>query len=106
MPLLFEVTDPRGKKITCTEEAWDHVLDGHPEMEGAEVDVQNAICAPSYSMIYQDKDYPERNIYYRKQLKDYYIKVIVKFMNDDPGAMITAFIADSPKSGEALIWKP
>lgn len=83
-----------------------HVLDSHPEMEDAEVEVKQVIENPSYSMIYQDRDYPERNIYYRKQNKNYFIKAVVEFMRDDHGELITAFMTDSPKSGEALLWMP
>lgn len=107
MPVLFEVTDPRGKKVICSEENWiDHVLYNHPNMEGSEADVAATIEAPSYSMIYQDKNYPERNLYYRKQPKEYYIKAIVEFTEKQSGKLITAFITDSPKPGEALIWTP
>lgn len=107
MPFIFEAIDPRGKRIICTEEAWYvHILDAHPQMEGSEGDVKKAIEQPSYSMIYQDKDYQNRNIYYRKQPGDYYVKAVAEFLKDGHGELITAFITDSPKMGEALLWKP
>ncbi len=106
MPVIFETIDPRGKKVICTEEVWlIHVLDGHPEMEGLEDEVRRAIQEPLYMMIYEDKDYPERNIYYRQRNKHTYIKVVVEFLKDD-GVLITAYLTDSVKPGEKLLWTP
>lgn len=80
MTVLFETTDPRGKKVICTEEIWlIHVLDGHPEMEGLEDEVRQTIQSPIYGMIYQDRDYPERNIYYHQKNKFVYTKVVIEF---------------------------
>lgn len=106
MTVIFETTDPRGKKVTCTEEVWlIHVLDGHPEMEGLENIVKQTVEAPLYSMIYQDRDYPERNIYYGQKSKYVYVKVVVEFLKDD-GVLITAYLTDSVKPGEKLLWTP
>jgi len=111
MPFIFETTDPRGKRVVCTEETWIfHVLDEHPQMEDSEEDVKKTIEEPTYSMIYQDKDYPERHIYYQKQIGlgtyPYYIKAVVEFLSDEYGELVTSFVTDSPKDGEILIWKP
>ena len=106
MTVIFETTDPRGKKVICTEEVWFiHVLGGHAEMEGMESEVRQTIESPLYSIIYQDRDYPERNIYYRQRNKYTYIKVVVEFMQDN-GFLITAYLTDSVKPGEILLWTP
>lgn len=106
MTVLFETTDPRGKKVICTDEIWlIHVLDGHPEMEGLQDEVRKTIQSPIYGMIYQDRDYPERNIYYRQKSKFIYIKVVIEFLKDD-GILITAYLTDSVKPGEKLLWTP
>ena len=106
MTEVFVATDPRGKKVTCTEEVWmAHVLEGHPEMEGLEGEVSQAIQSPLYMMIFQDRDYPERNIYYRKKSRFTYIKVVVEFLKDN-GVLITAYLTDSVKPGEKLLWTP
>jgi len=105
MENLFEVIDPRGITVHCTEDAWQsHILDEHPEMHGEIGRVKRAIEKP-YLFIYQDRDYPDRNIYYLPdKSRQYYIKVVVKFFNNEYGEVITAFKADSPKSGEYIIW--
>jgi hypothetical protein len=106
MAVLFETTDPRGKKVICTEEIWlIHVLDGHPEMEGLEDEVRQAVQTPLYRMIFADRDYPEKNIYYRKRNQKTYVKVVVEFLNED-GILITAYLTDSVKPGERLLWTP
>ena len=104
MPNLFEVTDPRGRKVVCTEERWSgHVLQARPWMKGWEEEVRAAIEEP-YFGVYQDADYPNRNIYYRLHKgKDRYIKVVVSF-EDEVGRVVTAFPMSSPKAGEKLIW--
>jgi len=105
MTVLFDVVDPRGFKVICTEECWnDHILDEHPIMVGLEKEVEETIRKPQL-FIYQDRDYPERHIYYGKSSTGVrYTKVIVEFQNPNSGEVITAFLTDSGKTGEALIW--
>jgi hypothetical protein len=65
-PSLFEVDDPRGRKVGCTEDAWRvHVLGRHPEMAGQENEVVLTIRQPMFG-IYQDADQMDRNVYYRR----------------------------------------
>lgn len=104
MPNLFEVTDPRGWKVICTEDCWNqHVLFHHLDMAGREDEVKQTIEKPTYG-IYQDATRQNRYIYYCKQgTKSYYIKVVVDFDGKE-GEVITAFPADSMKAGEKWIW--
>jgi hypothetical protein len=106
MPTLFEVIDPRGKKVICTDEIWYwHVVDGHSEMEDQIEQVKAAIQEPLLGMIFQDRDYPERNIYYKRHSKFIYIKVVVEFLKNG-GTLITAYMTDALKPGESLLWTP
>jgi hypothetical protein len=92
--------------VICSEETWHwHVLGGHPEMEGLVEEVKSAITDPLRSMVFQDRDYPARNIYYKRHTKFIYIKVVVEFTNLD-NALITAYLTDSLKPGEKLLWMP
>lgn len=102
--MLFDVIDPRGFRVFCTIIRWrEHVVE-HSIMIGEEASVVKAITDPTYG-IYADKDYPERSIYYfRKSSKPLYVKVVVKFSDDGVGEVITAFMTDSLKSGEKMIW--
>ena len=106
MPTLFEVSDPRRKKVICTDETWYwHVVDGHSEMEDQIEQVKAAIQEPLLGMIFQDHDYPERQVYYKRHSKFIYIKVVVEFLKNG-GALITAYLTDALKPGEKLIWTP
>ena len=106
MGSLFDVQDPRGYKVSCTDECWEfHILDEHPEMDGLEDTVKETIQTPYLGFIYQDRDYPERNIYYSlDSSREYYVKVVVEFSSEDVGEVITSFLTDSPKPGEGMIW--
>jgi hypothetical protein len=99
----FETVDPKGRKVTCTEDQWNnHILTNHSDMAGQEKNVQKAIEDPSMG-IFSDAKHANRNIYYRKPpKKNYYIKVVVEF-DGDHGFVITAFPADSGKQGEKLL---
>jgi len=67
--------------------------------------VKETIKSPHPPFIYQDRDFPDRHIYYRlADTRDYYIKVVVKFSDDNIGEVITAFMPDSPKDGEVMLW--
>jgi hypothetical protein len=81
MPNVFEVTDPRGRVVMCTEECWTgHVLYNRPWMLGWEDDVAQVIEHPLMG-IFRDADFENRDIYYgfNPNKKDRYIKVIVEF---------------------------
>jgi hypothetical protein len=105
MPKIFEVNDPRGYTVVCSEEIWNsHILANRPFMKGWEDDVKSAIENPTFG-IYQDANHQERHIYYRLHAgRQRYIKVVVKFDADNFGDVITAFPTDSMKAGEKLIW--
>jgi len=105
MTVLFDVVDPRGFRVICTEECWnDHILDEHPIMVGLEKEVEQTIRKP-YLFIYQDRDFPERQLYYgRNSTGPRYTKVVVEFHGPDSGEVITAFLTDSGKLGEVPIW--
>lgn len=104
MEVVFEVVDPRGKQVICTEYCWiDHILSNRPFMVGLESEVKVTIQKPTFG-IYEDANRAERNIYYRLfSGKERYMKVVVSFSDKD-GTVITAFPTNNMKSGEKLIW--
>ncbi|MBA3871586.1 MAG: hypothetical protein H0X30_20765 [Anaerolineae bacterium] len=106
MKNIFEVVDPRGYKITCTEDCLNnHIIPHHQIMKGREEEIRLTIENPEFGLIYQDANRPERNIYYKlSKKKDSYLKVVVAFDKNDEGTVITAFPVSYPKSGEKIIW--
>jgi hypothetical protein len=106
--VYFSVADPRGRKIICSAETWNnHIVANHPSMDGREDAIIATISNPELGFIYQDKFYPNRHIYYRRQSRGRaYWKAVVEFDDEDEsdGRVVTAFPCDSKKSGELMIW--
>ncbi len=77
----------------------------HSIMKGLEDEVKKTVEKPDYGFIYRDTARDDRNIYYRLYSKrNLYVKVAVEFEEGKTGRVITAFLTDSPKPGEKLIW--
>jgi len=106
MANFFEVTDPRGYLISCTEERWfGQILVEYPEMEDAKALVIEAIRNPRNSVIYWVRDFPDHHIYYTIHLSGtYYVKAVVGFSTKVHGQLITAFMPDSLRRGETPLW--
>ena len=47
MTILAEVLDPDGRRVELTDEGWQHVIDGHPELAPLQADVMRGVHAPS-----------------------------------------------------------
>lgn len=105
MPNVIEASDPRGYPVICTEDTWNyHILPRHSNLTGREAEVKQAIEHPAF--ITQDATRSERNIYFRftsGKARLLYLKVVVSFENNQ-GTVITAFLTDSGKTGETIIW--
>jgi hypothetical protein len=104
MPHLFEVVDPQGRRITCSQEAWDHILAGHSDLEECAEEIRRAIEKP-WMGIYQDMEFADRQVYYtvRTQRKRQLLKVVVRRQGEKNGEIVTAYPALNPKAGEKLI---
>lgn len=107
MANVIDVKDCRGYRVICTEEIWYRkILVSRPWMNGWERFVSQALQTPSF--ICKDKDRENRHAYYMIHVakQNRYVKVVVKFNSDNEGFVISAYPADSGKSGEELIWMP
>lgn len=106
MAHLFTAIDPRGRAVTCSDDLWQRkILVKHAIMKGLENEVKKTVEKPDFGFIYQDADREDRNIYYRMYAKLHlYIKVVAEFNGEGTGRVVSAFITDSPKAGEKLIW--
>lgn len=104
MAFVFNVVDPRGKSVSCSEEYWKkHIVGARFWMDGWQDKVSAAVQSPD--AIFRDADYSDRECYYQlDKNKRKYMKVVVGFDKKDDGIIITAFPTDSIKIGENLIW--
>ena len=105
MPNIFEVEDPRGRRVNCSEDCWDkHIVVDHYIMSDKLDEVVKVIERPHF--IATDSLFNDREVYYRRRRKKLqYIKVVVEF-DGASGNVRTAYITDSGKSGERVIWMP
>lgn len=108
MPHKFDVTDPRGYRIACSDWAWEHIIGNRPYMDTPEWerDIQRAVENPTVG-IFQDADFDDRCVYYRFRIEgaNKFLKVVVRIEADKTGVIVTAFPTFNKKPGEKLIWK-
>lgn len=109
MPIEFEVEDPRGRRIVCTQEVWrNHITRKRPWMSTPEwIEIVKKTLQEPLGPIYQDANDPsKRQVYYRRITSPTrYLKVIVEFESEESdGQLITATPANNGKTGERPIW--
>jgi len=76
---IFEVRSPLGYIVICSQVTWEqHVLIGHPVMQGKENELKSTIEAPDY--IFESEEHPkDRNVYFKyNALSRKYIKAVTK----------------------------
>lgn len=101
MSNIIDATDPRGRRVVCSKACWHgHILIKHPFMFSWLKRLHKAIEEPI--AIFKDSDFGDREVYYHLTKKKY-VKVVVRF-EGDKGEVVTAFLTDSPKPGETLLW--
>ncbi|MCL4509679.1 MAG: PBECR2 nuclease fold domain-containing protein [Bacteroidetes bacterium] len=106
MKILFQVADPEGAQVACEESRWqEHVLRNRPFMEKYQDFVKKTIQDPDF--INLDKDFPNRQLYYKYKRKEkdkkVYMKVVVQ-TGTNPYFVVTAFLANIRK-GDPLKWQ-
>lgn len=111
MPNLFDVKDPRGKKVYCDADWWKkHILTSRPFMANWVQRVIDAIKKPT--CITQDAGHHNRNNYYRLVVRKkgarrirQYTKVVVEFADVDVGSLITAHPDNNITKAESILWQ-
>lgn len=107
MSIEFEVDDPRGYKVVCTQKIWRYkITKKRPWMNSEEWKniVIETIKNPSMQ-IFQDANFENRYVYYRRiENRARYMKVVVAFDNEESGEVITATPVNNGKAGEKPIW--
>jgi hypothetical protein len=106
MPILFQVIDPRGKTISCSDEQWkNHVIQNKPFMQIYLEEVKKTLQNPDF--ICQDFLHVKRQCFYGRKIKAHgYLKVVVEFKTENEAELVTTFLADSGKKGEIIVWPP
>jgi len=111
LSILFNATDPRGFCICCEKQRWyRHIVNHHPGLKDHLNLVKQTLEGPL--MICSDATDPNREVYYNLGIlpapcDQLYLKVVVRFSEragKRHGTVITAFITDSAKTGEKVIW--
>lgn len=101
MNIHFEIKSILGKIIRTTRDHWGLITNlKHPEIKGKEIEVKKCLFDP----LEVRKSSEEANVFlYYSQHGKYYICVVVRHLNGD-GFIITSYITDKIKEGEA-VWK-
>jgi len=106
MAYYIQTKDIKGRPVTCTKEQWEnHILKAHDYMYNEENSVIEAIENPDGALVYIDKNYPKRRLYYKKnQEEGYYTKAVVEFEDDvggGVGTLLTAFMPYNVRPGDS-----
>jgi hypothetical protein len=115
---LFKTTDPDGVTVCLLDDAWDHIVQEHPEMgtmapQEEVLGYIKQIVEKPHSR-YQDADFPERRSHYTpfilpKPYNRTYLKVSIRYYRrrwpffEKRGAVNTAYPTDKIKPGEKQI---
>jgi hypothetical protein len=106
MNIFIVAVDPHSCQIECSEDRWKYILRKHPEVNGYENYVKEAIENPENGIAYSSNTRTDRRIYYKKIAgKRAEIKVVAQIHSDDFGEIITAHLCSNRPSGEIPIWQ-
>ena len=88
MSVLAEVFDPDGRRVALTEERWQHICDGHPELAALQAEVLRAIQTPSRRL--GGSEPAEEWFYLAGPGPSRWLKVVVLFAGES-GRIIPSF---------------
>jgi hypothetical protein len=104
--VLFEVSDGRGEPVLVTENAWKHVLAGHPEMD--EDSIRRAIADPDMVVRPANRRKGrgiDRRINLRlgahRRYDSLYVVAVIDY-GSDSNRLITAYLTGSTPKGELI----
>ena len=106
--IVWAVKDPRGKPVVLTEDARDHIIDGHEELVYYVDSLCDSVRHPR--MILQDRHDFDTHLYCCKGKdigcpEDLWLKTVVRFDISDSGKVITAYFPDRIPQGD-ILWLP
>jgi hypothetical protein len=86
--VLRRCLDPDDRIVTLTEDAWDHIMQEHPELDWCESVIMETVQFPDDR---QDDPRPDRERYYSQgKGPSRYFCVVVEYIGQE-GDVITAF---------------
>ncbi len=96
MDIIFEITDKTEREIRLTKKQWSHIRFHHSEVENPE-EIYETLKKPD-SIILDEREDVENffKFFKHKKQKSKFLKVIVKFLNNE-GFVITAHFVRSIK---------
>ena len=110
---IINCHDKNGIKIVCDKNTWyNHIVGGHPEIQGREAYVQAAIESPY--QIYQDGSNLNKKIIYQpfilpEPFHTQYLRIAIEYkqniLGHVKGYICTAFACKQKKKGDILIWE-
>ncbi len=86
---MLSAVDPLGRAVHLTADRWEHIIDGHPEMEGLRAEVVRAIREPS-ELLHSPR-VGEDWYYLQGAGPSRWLKVVVAFDENNDGDVLTAF---------------
>lgn len=106
MSALIETRDMHGRDVRLTERTWEvHVLMERPWMSEWLHLVELAIMQPTY--IFRDKEFADRECFYlggRRELEGDFLKVVIRYNEDQQGTVRTAYAQQDHTAGEVQLW--
>lgn len=92
--------------IRLTEERWQHISTGHPEVAGFYFEILETIENPS--SIYEGRIDEFIAVSYRIEAEAKFLVVVYKEVDKADGFVLTAFISNQQQkfSKKKIIWKP
>ena len=93
-----------GIPVRLTEERWNHIVCGHPEMLDCREEVLETLADPD---MIQQGDFGELLAIreYRKLKPGRFTVVVYRETCPDDGFVLTAYLTDRPSSRRRVIWK-
>lgn len=106
MANAIDTKDVHARRVTLTWTRWNvHVLRPRPWMAEMLELVETTLIRPD--LIFRDKEFPDRECFYAKfprYLDADYMKVVVRYTQDNEGTVVTAFVHRDHTAGEVQLW--
>jgi hypothetical protein len=106
---IAKVTDPEGYEVTLEEERWQHIIEGHPEIEKLRDVLLDTLKSPA--LIQQETDAEEVFLYYRLTGRSFYkhndiymVAVVERSEGNKIAGVKTAYLVKQPKKGRKMVW--
>lgn len=102
---MLIVHSRNGVPIRFTEERWQHIVDGHPEMHGQRERVLETLAEPD---MIQEGDFGESlaiRRYTETPMGEKHMVVAYRETSTEDGFVLTAYLARRPSSRRETVWR-